>query len=250
MSEFVHTVTLPSAGLYYDGAIPGGTVQVKEITGREEAILYGDGSFENRVDALVNACTILPTPEDGGKAFDPMNLLDTDRFFLLLQIRKHTFGSTYEFDYRCPQCDEQQTLRFNIDDLGINNPPADAQSEPVSVELTSAGITVGYKFLRGKDIRRLTQMAEQAKLRGQKNQLYPYRYTMMLVTVDGRELEWAAKYDLIQGLHGRDTAVLREHIRAHESGPQTRTDVRCGACGFWNKSVALPLNTEFFRLEP
>ncbi len=255
MSEFVHTVTLPSLGFYYGGAVPEGTVQIKEITGKEEGILYGDGAFEDRIDALVNACLVLPEVETEveGKPvkrpFDPMDLLDSDRFFVLLQIRAHTYGAEYEFDYRCPQCEEQQTLRFNINDLGITNPPKDAQTEPVTVELPNADITVGYKFLRGKDVRRLTQQTEQAKVRGQRHQLFPYRYTMMIVTVNGRELDWSTKYDLVQKLHGKDTDVLRQHIRAHESGPQTRTDVKCSACGFWNKSVMMPLNTEFFRIE-
>lgn len=91
--ESVEDFRLPSCGVPYGGRIPGGRVQIRMMTGAEEAILNSKRLNEQaKVSRIIRACTIFPESSGG---FDPIDLLMTDRLMLIIAIRVYSLGATY-----------------------------------------------------------------------------------------------------------------------------------------------------------
>lgn len=94
----------------------GQELLIKPITtGQMKKILvYEDENdpyvIEEALDKLVSDCVLT---ED----FNIDDLYLQDRFFLLLEIRKITKGSSYSFSFKCPECNVDNLKSFSLDDL-------------------------------------------------------------------------------------------------------------------------------------
>ncbi len=94
-------------------------------TGQMKKILVYEGEtnpyvVEQALDRLITECVV----SDG---FDITDLYLQDRFFLLIEIRKVSKGSSYEFKFNCPKCNFENVKQFSLNDL-VNIPKKEIDS--------------------------------------------------------------------------------------------------------------------------
>lgn len=88
------------------------TGQMKKILAYENETDYF--IVEEALDKLVSDCVLT-------EGFNIDDLYLQDRFFLLLEIRKITKGSSYSFNFKCPKCEVDNLKSFSLDDLVIKD---------------------------------------------------------------------------------------------------------------------------------
>ena len=85
-------VKLPSSGVYYDGQIPNGEIEVRGWGIQTDKILATARLAQTgqSINYIFMNCIRIPNE------FDHMNLLVGDRMFLLYYLRGITYGNEYE----------------------------------------------------------------------------------------------------------------------------------------------------------
>jgi hypothetical protein len=125
------TVTLP-VGL--DGEV--NAVVLRKLTGNEEALLVEPRLRQNGgklITALLASCVRMA---DGDK-LSPATaraLTSADRNYLLLELRRLTFGDELEARYHCPRCREPMLVLEDLGALEVRT-LADGAEEETVVEL-------------------------------------------------------------------------------------------------------------------
>jgi rRNA maturation protein Nop10 len=242
MSEKVLEMTLPSYGLMYDGAIPGGTVPYSPMTGKEEMLLAGGrGSV---LDGILSACLSLPV------GFKPSDLLVSDRFFAMLILRSVSYGEDYTFKVQCEDCDSKfkHTVRIPGDfDVKVLS---EGVTEPFLVELPHSKKVVSFRLLRGTDelsIQKHTDREFQQNKKVEGDPAYIFRLAKHIVAIDDEEVKDIRKaMTFVESLIGKDSVAFRNAIDEVDFGIDTTLKFECPRCGEENETV-MPLNSEFFR---
>src|SRR5262245_12969271 len=119
---------------------------VRKMTGNEEALLADPklrGNGAKLITVLLSNCVTSLNGHSPVEARHVRSLYSADRNFLLLQLRRLTFGDELECNYRCPRC--ANTVRV-IEDLStIEVRAAEDASEEIAVTLRD-----GYRDSNGE----------------------------------------------------------------------------------------------------
>lgn len=263
--------TLPSKGLLYDGAIPGGRVLVAPIAGAEERMIAtaGAGVSDTVVDTLIGRCVF----DEKGDSIKlaPQEYLLGDRIFLMQVIRCVTHGSGFSFEVDCPSCRKPFVTQLNLPDDLETYWLDDNATEPFAFSAPFSKINFSLRLLRGRDATAVSEYAAKHKrAMAQNPQLgdpaYFYRLVRSIVSVDfmkdeapiaqmmgGRELfnDGSAEVEgklnrLLEMMHGRDTNALRNAIDDVDPGLQNIVMFKCPVCTLEFKS-GIPYDANFFR---
>lgn len=260
-------VVLPSQGLYYDGAVPGGRVQVRPMGLFADKILATQrlAASGKSLDWLFRKCVKFP---DG--KFDPINLLAGDRIFLLYYLRGITHGNTYEYIVKCSNeaCGQSNTSEYDLNELSktIIRPKDTLGTEPFKVSLPhmskimKTDFWVKVRFLRGYDM--------QAMLTGKKvfkkiqntgknvekgtaampesiDETIEDNLNMLIIEAMGYTDRVKIK-TLVSKLHASDTAAIRDFLKDNSPGIDTTISVTCPNCDN-EMRMELPITESFFR---
>lgn len=272
MSEVGYTpLILPSQGVLYtdsEGAslVPDGRVHVRQLSVRENSILYETGVQVNeRVNQIIKlACKLPDSAIQGGMQHE--DLLVTDRLAILIGLRLVTFDGKYSFKWKCDECGASNTehtdLRESLNEITpekiaerllrageITEDEAKAfiLAEPIKVKLRDAGREVGIRFLRGKDEEALTRFTRKAKSsKNVADDPLVYRLGLQIATLDGEKLGGRQKDEFIRSLTMRDIREIEIASEKYETGIDMGLLVDCRSCGATNQKD-LPITAEFFR---
>jgi hypothetical protein len=236
------TVVLPSRGALNGGKIPDGSVQVRKLTVGDEILLQSGSAGPEMVSKLIQACVKLPQGVQHGE------LLTADRLAILIGLRVFTFGPKYAYTYGCPSCGAQSKAEC---DLGadLKEKSADATLvEPLEIRLNDADVTVGLRFLRGKDEDAVAKVSKRGAIQGESgDQSIITRMALQLVTIDGKDAgDLIEREKFIKGLSMPDGMDFRESLDSKEPGVDLRVYPECKSCGAATE-VTLPFGLEFFR---
>jgi len=234
-------VTLPSRGLLYDGKLPGGVIELTPLTLADEAKLYDQGTQAlDKLDSIIRAHVKSP--------IEPDDLLITDRFFILLNLRIRSHGGAYRINGRCQFCNQQFTHEINVAREIETFYLEDGFTEPFEFTLPSTRRRIGLRFLRGSDEREVARVARRMKLKSTDagDPSFIERLKAMIVTVDGEELTAAAKNHFVTNMDMGDSIQLQNHIDDQECGPDLKLVIPCPGCGADNE-MAMPFTADFFR---
>ena len=218
-------VALPSRGLFYGDALTDGQVEVYTLTAVEDKIL-SELNSENMVeifDAILARCIKSPV--------SPPDMLDTDRYYLLLVLRANSLGEIYEFPYECPFCKHNflHSIKIPQDFSMITGKVTE---EPYYVKL-STGVMVGLRFLRGKDMKDIVQFRKNAiNLDGTKGDpAYAYARVKSIMTVDGKPFpDVQAAQEWYMALSIKDSRLLEKTQREAASGVSNVVKIACPKC--------------------
>ncbi len=234
---------LPSRGALYEGRIPDGKVELRKLTVGEEIIIQSNSVGLDLIGKLIDNCVKLPL------GFDSQQLLLGDRLALLIAMRVHTFGAKYAYSYPCRHCETSNKATV---DLGVDIKPREimpGQTEPITVTLPDAGVTVSLCFLRGKDETQVSRSARslQMKSNDPNDPSLLTRMAIQLVAVDGEPIKTPAeKEEFVRFLTMPDAALWRQTIDDIEPGVDLGITAECRNCGGINE-MALPFTADFFR---
>lgn len=239
-----NTVILPSKGIYYP-ALVGGKVEILPMKTGAEALLAGRKDMVEIINSLITKC--VPTIKDAG--LRPLQLLSGDRLFLLFMIRKFTYGPTYGFKIKCPNCPITFRKEINIpDSLTLNELPDDA-CEPYSVKLNN-GDEVGFRLLTGNDEVEIDRYRAQAYKKGRGDGEDPsYQYTLArhLISINNQAINLTEALTYVcEKMEGMDSTILQEEIRYIEPGFTGDLEFECISCGY-EIETPVPVSPEFFR---
>lgn len=247
------SVTLPSRGYLYGGKIPGGQVEVRKLTVGEELIIHSTAGGTDLIARLVKACVRLPN------AFDPLELLATDRLALLIAMRVATFGPKYHYSYRCQSCGANQKAEADLGaDLHEKAATSDLR-EPITVHLADCQTTIGLRLLRGKDEAQVAAVSKRIAL--QSNDAVDTssltRMALQVVAIAEKEvgpdpetgkerLPLSERETFVRNLSIPDAEIMREAVDSVEPGVDLKLNPDCKSCGSQNE-IYLPFSADFFR---
>lgn len=243
-------IQLPSRGRLYGPdaviktpTIPDGRVQIRKMRIEEDEILAGSGgSALTRVSKIIARCSKLPA------GFDSEHLLLSDRMFLLMAIRTHTFGPIYQIQFQCPFCKHRNAKRpVNIvNDLSEKILPDDVQ-EPIDVKLVDSDVRVGIRLLRGIDEHETVKAAKAAEQRGHTGTPVQDQLRLIIVSIDGEPApNPLQRIDLIRKFTAADLVAVREALDQHDFGVDTTIIPNCEKCEA-AVELDMPFGTDFLR---
>ena len=272
-------VVLPSLGAYYKDAegkdaVPGGKVQCRAMGIYADKVLANARLHHNfkSLDWLFRKCVKFP---EGAKGFDPIDLLNGDRMFLLYYLRGITHGPEYEFMAKCSNtdCGIASPYDYDLNDLVRTKigPNPEIGPEPFKVslpylsEVAGQDIWVKVRLLRGRDVTAmLMRRSTPSRIRPQ-----PVRpksdprvveeteqsislddtvsQNLSLVIIEAMGDKSRSKIDaLVEKMHSRDTATIREYLRVNSPGIEFQVTLTCPRCET-EMTMDLPITESFFR---
>jgi hypothetical protein len=272
---------LPSEGKYYDGMVPDGKIQVRPMGMHADKILATQrlAATGESIDYLFKECVRFPDDE-----FNPLNLLVGDRIFLLYYLRGITYGNEYEFAWTCPN---QECKATSVHEYDLNllydtkiSPNPDLPQEPFKVvlpELTKWSkenggdeFWVEVRLMRGYDLRAIMRTMRTKKSikggvrtkmrqkKGKPKQNLPTAINFSEAVSDNlRMLIHSVMGDkdpfkvnkVVERLHSKDAATIREYLRDNSPGIDTQVEITCPSCGE-QATAELPITETFFRPTP
>ncbi|QQM44583.1 T4 family baseplate hub assembly chaperone [Streptomyces liliifuscus] len=228
------SVPLP-VGHQTDEGEPLREVTVRKMTGREEALLTDPRLRHNAgklITALLASCVQTP---DGTPLSTPTarRLSSADRNFLLLQLRRTTFGDEMEAHYRCPRCQGMTLVLEDLSTVEVRELP-DGEGE-MTVELED-----GYTDAHGDCHRELVfalPTGEDEETAAARRDANPSRQRDALLArclrrvgeMEERAVR-AAGVRLLSDLSMSDRQLIRRTLDERAPGPELIRTVVCEHC--------------------
>ncbi len=115
-------------------------------TGQMKSLLVHEnetelGVIEAILDQLMEECIIKP------KNYSVVDMYINDRFFFLIELRKYTKGTVYQFTYTCTECSSQTIQHVDLKKLKVSKLPKAIKNK---VDLDN-DISVRLDFPRRRD---------------------------------------------------------------------------------------------------
>jgi len=230
-------VELPVGYVDPDGR-PHRTVRLRKMTGQEEALLADKKLRQNGAKLVteVLASTVRQLGDISPVSRQVIaQLCSPDRNFLLLELRKVTFGSEMESTYTCPACSGHTTVVQDLDELPLRRLNGEYTKEIV-VDLDDgyedhAGevyTTMVFRLPTGEDEERIQSVVKENASTGMNALLTRCLTTFGNMPAARRE---ALGTKLICDLTMSDRARIERTFRAEMPGVDMTQRIECENCG-------------------
>lgn len=241
MTSYEMLLVLPSQGLLNEG-IPDGKVKIRAMTLSEEKKMYSASKAEGVFDAL-SSCIVEP------EGIRISELHPFDQMFLLVNIRRLTYGDKYAYKKTCPECKSVIEGEIDLSELDdtLQFLPEDYESS-LEVELPVKGDKLTLKLLSAKESERLKRVAQtQASKLGLrvKEVEYDIRLAALIESINDEPVDLTKARVYIKDMHSRDIATIMAAVDSVVFGYNTDVVVDCPNCG--PVEMSLPIGSEFFR---
>ena len=246
-------LTLPSRGFFYEGKIPGGQIKIRGMDLGLEKILTTQRLLQNNqaLDYIFKHHVKFPNE------FDPLDLLNGDRVFLLFVLRGITYGNQYEFSMTCGECKQKTIHNYDLNKLGESIKFPVHTKEPIEVELPYSTQVAGrrvyasIRYLRARDTRVIEQRQKTIgkALRGGSevilNQEIEEQLNLAIVNINGQTDRHKIDRWISKPPHMLDVTAIRRFLEETAPGIETSIEIEC-QCGVKTK-IDLPIIDQFFR---
>jgi hypothetical protein len=246
------TVVLP-VGSVDDAGAELREVTLRKMTGNEEALLAEPRLRNNGgklITALLTSCT-------RDRDFQPLgpaairHLSSADRNFLLLELRRLTFGDEMEAHYACPRCGETNSVLEDLGEIDVRRSEGDLDGQQVTVQLADGYHDGDRGWQREMSFALPTGEDEEAA--SSRNDSNPARQRDALLARCLRrvgEMEpkriRALGTRLLAELSMEDRRRIHGALDAAGPGPDLTRSIACGRCG--NEFRTTLDMTQFFPL--
>jgi hypothetical protein len=228
---------LPIGHIDEDGKLHASAV-VRKMTGHEETLI-ADRKLRQNGGRLVTELLAACVQRVGD--VQPVNrrlvaqLSSPDRNYLLLQLRRVTFGSEIESTYRCPYCGETSGRLQDLDDLPLRRVNG-AGPPDIVVELDDGDedrdgeiyTTMTFRLPTGVDEEKIASLVRDNASRGMSALLA--RCLTAVGDMPGERRE-ALGTKLLGDLTMSDRARIERRFRSEMPGVDLTTEVDCDHCG-------------------
>lgn len=205
ISNYETIVSLPSKGKFYpDNPVYSEPITIKMLTTSDEKTIYGSSNLDEMINKVIKSSV-------QSKDFNPNDLVEADRLYLLMQIRILTYGEDYKIEATCPICGKKHQYNISLEDLIVDELDDDFV-EPIEVELPISGSTVGIKVLRIFENNLLKKNAKKLSKKitnfNEEEYLYIERLAAQIKEIDGEEVPSNKARDFVKKMYGKDSAIL------------------------------------------
>jgi hypothetical protein len=215
------------------------TAALRKMTGHEEAIL-ADRKMRHNGGVLVTELLTNCLRQLG--EITPLNrkvisqLTSPDRNYLLLELRKITFGRELEATYVCPVCGETTRAVQNLDDLPVRRLNGEGAHLEIVVELEDGWedkdgtlyTTMVFRLPTGADEEKIAGAIKDNPSRGMNALLTRCLMTLGDMSSSRRE---ALGTKVISDLTMGDRARIERAFRQEVPGVDLTQEVECDTCG-------------------
>lgn len=229
-------VTLPGVWVDSNG-LAQRNAQVQELTGEHEEIISRaqmSGSIVKFMDAIVS-CGTVSVGNTPAKGILP-ELLTADQDFLLMEIRRMTYGPDMEFkELTCPWCKKNYDLSISIDDIPVTT--LDNPDDAVFDVALRNGKTATVRMVTGAD--RVAITADDNLTLAERNTLLMSRCVLSLVDAKGERTPVAGQADTMRKMSLADRKSIMDELAKRQVGPHFEdTSFTHDECG---KEVPFPI---------
>ncbi len=238
LNQFSNTYTLPSTGneVTYKPITTGQMKNLLTYEGNEDPLI-----IERILDDVITGCVIT---ED----FNINDINLQDRFDLLIEIRKVSKGSSYEFDYKCSKCSTINRGVINLDELDVCPYPEDIDHH---IELFE-GFTFNVDFItRGNQSDAISIVNKNKGLNDHQKMIdvAVYSYAMVMkdiVTPDGSmdDISVQDRYEFLNSLSQNQYEKISKWYSKYTYGVVFKKEIECISCDEVS-TVDIPI-TNFF----
>lgn len=246
-NQQIETVTLPSKGYFYPESHPlsKGTVDIYQVTARHEDILSNTTLLKKGtvLDEFLKALIATPNVSVG-------DLLIGDQNALYIAARKSAYGEIYSPKIKCPACEVESTVRFDLNTIGVKEFKLDGITKGenrLTFTLPKSGRVVGFSLTTVKDdadisaeIKALVKFGNAATIPEVTTKL---KYTIK--TIDGESNRVKVKNFVDDQLTAIDSLALRRFIRESTPDIDMSFNFVCPECEHSEK-LYIPLGPSFF----
>jgi hypothetical protein len=237
-----HNVTLPSKGMLYGDKLQEGMLQITPWTvAQEEAIARNsEGEQKDLTHELLR--TNVKWPQD----FSYEDLLLTDQFFLLLNLRIISFIDAMTLPYKCPECDSLQEVEVKLSEIMVKTAEETDPEEPYSVFLPRRKINVTVRQQRVGDLLAAEKYLKSA-LTEKPERRRVFLYARQIVQIDEQTIPFDEKLKFVQILSLLDLTALADVPEKYSTGVQGTYAVECSKCKALDKRWVPEIHSDFFR---
>lgn len=239
-TAFQTELQVPSRGRFDGESFPEGKVILRPISVPEEKIFLSSKTQMAVADEVLQRCIVSDCPAVG-------EMLMTDKYFLLLNLRSISYGPEYSFKMKCGACRKEFNHKVELPKGLSMKIATEDDVEPFDIALPISGKTLALRFLRGTDEDAIDTYVSQ--LEGinpdDGDPGYEYRLTRHIVTIDGEPVDALKKLNFVKSMIGRDSLAMRRGIAEHETGIDFSLELTCPSCR-QDIKTSLLLTNEFF----
>lgn len=240
-----HPVQLPSMGRHYGDLLPDGKVQITPWTVAQEELIarHSEGSAGDITDQLLQSNTRFPP------GFGYGDLLTTDQFFLLLNLRIISFVDFMTLAYACPQCEAVEPLEVKLSDIVVRTAEPEDPDEPFPVFLPNKKVEVKLRFRRVKDLEAAASYVSKMPAATPEVRR-KFLYARQIEFVDGNSLPFDERLAFVSTLNLLDLQAITRECERHSSGYRGTYPAVCEKCGASDTGWVPPIHEDFFRPKP
>jgi hypothetical protein len=213
----IGTCELPT-GVLLDGKVEKEMV-FRELAGPEEDVLAGSLSGTQKMTLLMAQVTksfgSVTDREKIKKMVESMVI--SDRWFYLSRIRILSLGANYEFKSKCPACDTEDKVHYDLNQISVKNPP---QAENLYREVvTPSGIEIRWKIATGETEKVIEKLANNTNA-----------VTVAMAARITEVNKSPSSTTAVLALSMKDRSAIRKSFEEHEGDFDDEFDATCPKC--------------------
>jgi len=214
-------VNLPSENRIYKLIDESKPITIRPMTFEDEKSLINSADEgENSINILLSRCVSNININD---------LIQIDKFYLLMKLREISYGDDYKTLMICSHCNAENPITIKLSELNVNPVPDDF-CEPIKYKLPILGKEVILRYPRVKDERFLENDGLDNIWR-------------FIESIDGQTNK-AVISKVIEKLPLVDVKTILKLIKT-DFGIDTKIKMKCSECGEISIKE-LPINANFF----
>lgn len=241
MASYESDCKLPSKGKFYENELD--TIVFRNLDTDDEQKIYGSSSGTT-IDSVLTNCIVSP------KGLDVNDLVPADKFFYMVKLRVHTYGSDYKQPYFCPLCNHEGQVTIDLDeDTTVVELPEDYKL-PIKIKTPVGKDTLELRVLTQAQINSIRKRAEKMVQRlhdsvSSKEIVFKLRLAKQIVSINDEEVDSFDAEKYVSELHARDRAYIDSAFKAIKFGYESTITVTCPNC---KREIVIPfeMTGEFF----
>ena len=214
-------------------------ITIRKMTGKEEALLTDPKLKKNAgalITALLSSCVVSMEGLPKTDARIVRKMSSADRNFLLLELRRLTFGDEIETQYRCPSCGGENYQSENLSEVTIREFKDEGNGQEVSVTLADGfegpdgewHFDFAFRFPTGEDEEAASGRKDKNAVRQQDALLT--RCLIRVGTLDERRVRGMGTH-LLAALSMSDRRKIQTAMDDAAPGPDLIREISCDHCG-------------------
>jgi hypothetical protein len=241
-------IEIPSKNYLYrdilkdNDALQNGYLKIRPMTVNEEKILTTNRLVKTgqALDLIFSNC--IKTD------IDPAEILSSDRVFIMLWLRKISYGEKYRFWVQSQDPSNQSRFEWEIDlnTIGVKSFNDPEIREPFTTKLPS-GYEITFRLPRGKDELEIIKMGNQPKGMDSTDETIVKRLSSIIIEAklkDGKVIPPTQYDSFINSLITRDASAFREAIDEIDCGIDDIEIIDPQTGYTWTQSI--PITASFF----